>query len=142
MAVLRANREFRIFFVTSIVSNAGSFMQGLGVPFVLYGLTHSNAWVGASGFASLIPAVIVSPIVGPLSDRMDRRRILLWSNIVQAIVALTFLVMFAIPLASFGFVLVAMALALKYPRSGIGLVIGGSLVIFLGFYILDRKSVV
>lgn len=43
---------------------------------------------------------------------------------------------FAIPLASFGFVLVAMALALKYPRSGIGLVIGGSLVIFLGFYVL------
>jgi lipopolysaccharide export LptBFGC system permease protein LptF len=43
---------------------------------------------------------------------------------------------FAIPLASFGFVLVAMALALKYPRSGIGLVIGGSLLIFLGFYIL------
>lgn len=43
---------------------------------------------------------------------------------------------FAIPLAAFSFVLVAMALALKYPRSGIGLVIGGSLVIFLGFYIL------
>ncbi len=43
---------------------------------------------------------------------------------------------FAIPLASFSFVLVAMALALKYPRSGIGLVIGGSLLIFLGFYIL------
>jgi lipopolysaccharide export LptBFGC system permease protein LptF len=43
---------------------------------------------------------------------------------------------FAIPLAAFSFVLVAMALALKYPRSGIGLTIGGSLVIFLGFYIL------
>lgn len=43
---------------------------------------------------------------------------------------------FAIPLAAFSFVLVAMALALKYPRSGIGLVIGGSLLIFLGFYVL------
>ncbi|HEY3934230.1 MAG TPA: LptF/LptG family permease [Gemmatimonadales bacterium] len=43
---------------------------------------------------------------------------------------------FAIPLASFCFVLIGMALALKYPGSGIGLVIGGSLVIFLGFYIL------
>ena len=43
---------------------------------------------------------------------------------------------FAIPLSAFGFVLVAMALALKYPRSGIGLVIGGSLLIFLGFYVL------
>ncbi len=43
---------------------------------------------------------------------------------------------FALPLASFCFVLVGVALALKYPRSGIGLVIGGSLVIFLMFYIL------
>lgn len=43
---------------------------------------------------------------------------------------------FAIPLASFCFVLVGMALAIKYPRGGIGLVIGGSLLIFLAFYIL------
>ncbi|HET9064461.1 MAG TPA: LptF/LptG family permease [Gemmatimonadales bacterium] len=43
---------------------------------------------------------------------------------------------FAIPLASLCFVLVGVALALKFPRSGIGLVIGGSLIIFLIFYIL------
>lgn len=43
---------------------------------------------------------------------------------------------FAIPLASFCFVLLGLSLALKYPRSGIGLVIGGSLTIFLSFYIL------
>jgi len=43
---------------------------------------------------------------------------------------------FAVPLASFCFVLIGMALALKYPASGIGLVIGASLVIFLGFYIM------
>ena len=43
---------------------------------------------------------------------------------------------FAVPLSSFCFVLIGMALALKYPGSGIGLVIGGSLVIFLGFYIM------
>lgn len=43
---------------------------------------------------------------------------------------------FAIPLASLVFVLVGVALALKFPSSGIGLVIGGSLIIFLIFYIL------
>ena len=43
---------------------------------------------------------------------------------------------FAVPLSSFCFVLIGIALALKYPASGIGLVIGGSLVIFLGFYIM------
>lgn len=43
---------------------------------------------------------------------------------------------FAIPLGSFCFVLMGVALALKFPRSGIGLVIGGSLLIFLTFYVL------
>lgn len=43
---------------------------------------------------------------------------------------------FSIPLASFCFVLLGVALALKYPRSGIGLVIAASLVIFMAFYIL------
>jgi lipopolysaccharide export system permease protein len=43
---------------------------------------------------------------------------------------------FAVPFSSFCFVLIGIALALKYPGSGIGLVIGGSLVIFLFFYIM------
>ncbi len=43
---------------------------------------------------------------------------------------------FAIPLASICFVLIGLALALRYPRGGIGLVIGGSLVVFMIFYIL------
>jgi lipopolysaccharide export system permease protein len=42
----------------------------------------------------------------------------------------------AIPLSSFCFVLLGLALALKNPRGGIGLVIGGSLVIFTIFYVL------
>ncbi len=43
---------------------------------------------------------------------------------------------FAIPLASFCFVMLGVALALKFPQSGIGLVIGGSLVTFLALYVL------
>lgn len=43
---------------------------------------------------------------------------------------------FAIPLASICFVLIGVALALKVPNGGIGLVIGGSLIIFLIFYVL------
>ncbi len=43
---------------------------------------------------------------------------------------------FAIPLASFCFVLLGVALALKFPQSGIGLVIGGSLITFLALYVL------
>ncbi|MEP6591633.1 MAG: LptF/LptG family permease [Gemmatimonadota bacterium] len=43
---------------------------------------------------------------------------------------------FSIPLGSFCFVLLGVALALKFPRSGIGLVIAASLIIFMTFYVL------
>ena len=84
--VLR-NFNFSIYYTTAFVSNAGTFMQGVGVPFVMYELTKSNTWVGASVFAVMIPSLLMGPIVGTLADRRDRRMILLGSSIVQLIAA-------------------------------------------------------
>jgi lipopolysaccharide export system permease protein len=42
---------------------------------------------------------------------------------------------FALSVACMNFVLIGVALALRFPRGGIGLVIGGSLVIFALFYV-------
>ncbi|HUP72642.1 MAG TPA: MFS transporter [Acidimicrobiales bacterium] len=84
--VLR-NFNFSVYYTTAFVSNAGTFMQGVGVPFVMYELTKSNTWVGASVFAVMIPSLLMGPIVGPLADRRDRRMILLGSSIVQLIAA-------------------------------------------------------
>ncbi|TML17121.1 MAG: MFS transporter [Actinobacteria bacterium] len=84
--VLR-NFNFSVYITTAFVSNAGTFMQGVGVPFVMYELTKSNTWVGASVFAVMIPSLLMGPIVGPLADRRDRKVILLWSSVVQLIAA-------------------------------------------------------
>ena len=84
--VLR-NFNFSVYYTTAFVSNAGTFMQGVGVPFVMYELTKSNTWVGASVFAVMIPSLLMGPIVGTLADRRDRRMILLGSSIVQLIAA-------------------------------------------------------
>jgi MFS family permease len=85
-AVLR-NVNFSVYYLTAFISNAGTFMQGIGVPFVMYELTESNTWVGASVFAVMIPSLLMGPIVGPLADRRDRRMILLGSSIVQLVAA-------------------------------------------------------
>ncbi len=42
---------------------------------------------------------------------------------------------FTLSVACFNFVLIGIALALRFPRGGIGLVIGGSLVLFALFYV-------
>ena len=84
--VLR-NANFSIYFTTAFVSNSGTFMQGVGVPFVMYELTKSNTWVGASVFAVMIPSLLMGPIVGTLADRRERKLILLWSSVVQLVAA-------------------------------------------------------
>jgi MFS family permease len=70
------------------VSNAGTFMQSIGVPFVMYELTKRNAWVGASVFAGMVPSLLMSPLAGTLSDRVSRRRLLFASNVVQLLSAI------------------------------------------------------
>ncbi len=89
-----ANRDFAIYFWCATVSNAGSFMQGITVPFTLYELTKSNSWVGFGSVAALIPSLLISPVSGTLSDRFSRRLVLMWANVIQLLSALV-LVYFA-----------------------------------------------
>lgn len=84
---LLQERSFVIYFGASFISNIGTFMQGLGVPFVLYRLTESNAWVGAGVLANWAASLVVTPVAGVISDRFSRRLILMWSNTVQLLAA-------------------------------------------------------
>ena len=81
------NRNIRIFVPVAFISSTGSFMQALGVPFVLYELTKSNTWVGAAVFANWMSSLLVTPLAASLVDRVSRRVVMLGSNIVQLIAA-------------------------------------------------------
>jgi len=77
------HRDFAYFFTAAAISNAGSWMQLVAVPALLYDLTNSSTWLGVSSMASLIPAVFLTPYAGVLADRVSRRRILLITQMVQ-----------------------------------------------------------
>ncbi|MBC8364941.1 MAG: MFS transporter [Actinobacteria bacterium] len=74
---------FARFLLANTTSTVGQFLQGLAVPFLINQMTDSNTWVGAAAFASLIPAVVTTPISGTLADRIDRKRILLVAYVLQ-----------------------------------------------------------
>lgn len=82
-------RDFALFFSAAAVSNAGSWMQLVALPAILFDLTNSATWLGISSAASLVPAVILTPYAGVLADRVSRRRILLATQGVQMAVAFT-----------------------------------------------------
>jgi MFS family permease len=77
------SREFSVFFGAGLLSNTGTWMQTVTVPYVVDQLTHSTALVGVSAFAAFFPATIVGPLAGSLADRYDRRTVLIWAQVVM-----------------------------------------------------------
>jgi MFS family permease len=82
------HRDFRVFFWGAMVSNTGSWLQNLAVPFALFELTGQALWVGLAGFAQFIPSFLLGPLGGSLADRLDRRKVLMATQSAQAIAAL------------------------------------------------------
>lgn len=72
-----ASRNYRIYFAGQLVSLAGTWMQQIAMIWLAWRLTNSAAVLGLVGFASQIPILLLGPFAGVVTDRFDRRRILL-----------------------------------------------------------------
>ena len=70
-------RDFRIYFAGQLVSVAGTWMQQIAMAWLAYKLTNSALVLGLLGFASQIPILLFGPLGGVLSDRVDRRRLMM-----------------------------------------------------------------
>ena len=82
------HRDFALFTAGAFVSNSGSWMQNVTVPYVLYQTTHSATWVGFGTFAQFIPAVVVAPFGGVCADRFSRKWTLLLATLLGTVAAL------------------------------------------------------
>jgi MFS family permease len=80
-----AQRDFRLLFAASFVSNTGTWMQQVVLGIFAWNLTHSSAFLGQIIFAQLGPMLFLSVIGGSLADTMDRRRLLLVTQLWQGL---------------------------------------------------------
>jgi MFS family permease len=82
------HRNFRLFFVGQGVSVIGTWMTRLATSWLVYRLTHSAWLLGVVGFAGQIVPFAISPLAGVWVERMDRRKVLLWTQGAAAVQSL------------------------------------------------------
>ena len=80
---LRESRDYRVLVIGGLISGIGTQVTLVALPFQIYVLTSSSFLVGLLGLVELVPLVVVALLGGTLADRMDRRRLLLVSQVVQ-----------------------------------------------------------
>ena len=100
------HRNFTLFWFGALFSNTGTWVQNVTVPFLVFQLTQSAAWVGVAAFTQLLPLALFSVVGGSLADRHQRRSILLVTQSAAALVALGLWALWATGRASLAPVLV------------------------------------
>ena len=84
LAPLRKSREFRLLYAGQTVSFFGSMLTYVAIPYQVFQLSHSSLYVGLLGTAQLVPLLLAALLGGALADSLDRRRMLLVSELVLA----------------------------------------------------------
>ncbi len=72
--------NFRLFFGGQSISLIGTWMTRIATAWLVYRLTKSSLLLGTVSFVGQIPTFLLAPLAGVLVDRLDRRRVLLWTQ--------------------------------------------------------------
>jgi len=83
------SRNYRLYFAGQSVSLIGTWMQRTAVSWVVYMLTHSTFMLGVTLFATQFPSFLLSLFGGVVSDRYDRYKVLLTTQVLSLLQALT-----------------------------------------------------
>ena len=78
-------RDFRLLWAGGTISYLGSWLLVLAVPAHVYLVTTSLAATGLTLAAEYLPLVLLGPIAGVLTDRRDRRSLLITTNLFRAL---------------------------------------------------------
>ena len=82
-------RDFRLLWVGAFTSSTGTWMQEIAQNWLVLDMTKSAFLLGLDAFLGDIPIFLFSLVGGVIADRMDRRKLLLISQVIQMISALT-----------------------------------------------------
>lgn len=90
LELLRQNRNYRYTWMGQVVSEIGDYFNNIAVFALVMERGGSGLVVSGVMLSRAIPAVLAGPVAGVLLDRLDRKRIMIASDLIRAVLALAF----------------------------------------------------
>lgn len=84
VAPLRADRDFRAFWGARVVSILGTLVTAVALPVLVYRLSGSPALTALVTLVEGLPYLFFGLVSGALSDRLDRRRVMVAADLLSA----------------------------------------------------------
>ena len=128
------HRNFLLFWSGAFLSNTGTWMQAVAQGWLVLQLSNSPFWLGFDGFMGTAPGLLLTLAGGVFADLMDRRKLLIYTQIVAGLAAMTLGVLVATHVVQ-----VWMILCLSFV-TGCCLAIAGPSYMALVFDLVDRED--
>ena len=80
-------RNYRLYWFGAVLKNNGRWAQYVATYYIIFKLTESASWVGITAFANFVPMLVVNPLTGWISDNLNRRNVLVATNLVASFMA-------------------------------------------------------
>lgn len=128
------HRNFLLFWSGAFLSNTGTWMQAVAQGWLVLQLSDSPFWLGFDGFMGTAPGLLLTLAGGVFADLMDRRQLLIYTQIVAGLAALTLGILVVTHVVQ-----VWMILGLSFV-TGCCLAIAGPSYMALVFDLVDRKD--
>jgi MFS family permease len=77
---------FRLLFLSTLGSSIGTFLAAIALAIDVKDRTNSGLWVGAVLVVEILPTILVGLTLGPLLDRLERRKLMVASDLLRAVV--------------------------------------------------------
>lgn len=91
MELLRRNHNYRLLWGGQLISEVGDHFNNIAVFAMAIRQEHGGLLVGGVLLARAIPMLVAGPMAGVVLDRLDRRKVMIASDLVRALVALGFI---------------------------------------------------
>lgn len=91
LGLLRHNRDLRLLFLAQVVSYLGDWFADVALLGLVLDLSDSPLAAGGLMVSTMLPVFLVTPLAGPMVDRLDRRRLVVAVSLLQAVAAVCFL---------------------------------------------------
>lgn len=83
-----SHRNYRLFWTGAFLSNVGTWMQAVAQGWLILQLTNSAFWLGLDAFMATAPGFFLTLLGGVFADLVDRRRLLIYTQVVAGLAAL------------------------------------------------------
>ncbi len=111
--LIRGNRNFRLLWESQVISNFGDWFGLLAIYALIQTYSDSEFLLGLIIVVKMVTLALFSPIAGYITDRFNRRVLMIWCDILRGIIVLGFLLIVSADLLWLAYLLTAAQMMLS-----------------------------